>query len=97
MLERLRVYEQKTKPLVDHYRGRPTFCRIDGAKSLELVAASIADEESNIQNVTVDPQDGGRYATMNFTLQVADRNHLARIMIELRRIPEVARITRLRA
>ena len=64
---------------------------------LAKVAASIADEESNIQNVTVDPQDGGRYATMNFTLQVADRNHLARIMIELRRIPEVARITRLRA
>ena len=31
--------------------------------ALREVAASIADEESNIQNVTVDPQDGGRYAT----------------------------------
>ena len=64
---------------------------------LAKVAASIADEESNIQHVAVEPQDGGKYAAMNFTLQVADRNHLARIMIELRRIPEVARITRLRA
>ena len=64
---------------------------------LAKVAASIADEESNIQSVAVDPQDGGKYASMNFTLQVTNRQHLARIMIELRRIPEVARITRLRA
>lgn len=42
VLERLRVYEQKTKPLVDHYRGRPTFCAIDGAKSADEVAATIA-------------------------------------------------------
>ncbi len=63
---------------------------------LAKVAASIADEESNIQNVAVDPQDGGKYASMNFTLQVTNRQHLARIMIELRRIPEVVRITRMR-
>jgi adenylate kinase len=42
VLERLRVYEQKTKPLVDHYRGRPTFCAIDGAKSADHVAVTIA-------------------------------------------------------
>ena len=64
---------------------------------LAKVAASIADEESNIQHVAVEPQDGGKYAAMNFTLQVTDRNHLARIMSELRRIPEVERITRLLA
>jgi guanosine-3',5'-bis(diphosphate) 3'-pyrophosphohydrolase len=63
---------------------------------LAQVAASIADAESNIQNVAVEPQDGGKYATMQFTLQVINRLHLARIMRELRRIPEVARITRLR-
>ncbi len=64
---------------------------------LAKVAASIADEGSNIQNVAVDPQDGGQHASMNFTLQVTHRQHLARIMTELRRIPEVVRITRLRA
>ncbi len=64
---------------------------------LAKVAACIADEESNIQNVAVDPQDGGKYASMDFTLQVTNRQHLARIMIEMRRIPEVTRITRLRA
>ncbi len=63
---------------------------------LAQVAASIADAESNIQNVAVEPQDGGKYAAMQFTLQVINRMHLARIMRELRRIPEVARITRLR-
>ena len=63
---------------------------------LAQVAASIADAESNIQNVAVEPQDGGKYAAMQFTLQVFNRLHLARIMRELRRIPEVARITRLR-
>ena len=63
---------------------------------LAQVAARIADAESNIQNVAVEPQDGGKYASMQFTLQVTHRQHLARIMIELRRIPEVVRITRIR-
>ncbi|HTE13678.1 MAG TPA: bifunctional (p)ppGpp synthetase/guanosine-3',5'-bis(diphosphate) 3'-pyrophosphohydrolase [Burkholderiales bacterium] len=63
---------------------------------LAQVAARIADAESNIQNVAVEPQDGGKYASMQFTLQVTNRQHLARIMIELRRIPEVARISRVR-
>ncbi len=63
---------------------------------LAQIAASIAQAESNIQNVAVEPQDGGKYASMHFTLQVTDRQHLARIMIELRRIEAVARITRVR-
>jgi GTP pyrophosphokinase len=62
---------------------------------LAQVAARIADAESNIQNVAVEPQDGGKYASMQFTLQVTHRQHLARIMMELRRIPEVTRITRM--
>ncbi len=63
---------------------------------LAQVAASIADAQSNIQNVAVEPQDGGKYASMQFTLQVVNRMHLARIMRELRRVPEVTRITRMR-
>ena len=63
---------------------------------LAQVAARIADAESNIQNVAVEPQDGGEYASMQFTLQVINRLHLARIMRDLRSIPEVARITRIR-
>ena len=63
---------------------------------LAKVAAEIAGEESNIDNVSVAPDAGDQYATMNFTLQVSNRLHLARIMRALRRVPEVARITRVR-
>jgi adenylate kinase len=39
--ERLRIYERATKPLIDFYRKRPTFRRIDGALSPEHVTAHI--------------------------------------------------------
>jgi len=40
--ERLRVYRQSTKPLVDYYRVRPTFRSIDGAQAPDRVAADLA-------------------------------------------------------
>jgi adenylate kinase len=39
--ERLAVYRTKTKPLVDFYSARPTFCAIDGANEPERVAAAL--------------------------------------------------------
>jgi len=63
---------------------------------LAKVAAEIAEAGSNIQNVTVDPEDGSRYTNMFFTLQVSNRLHLASIMRGLRRIPEVVRISRVK-
>ncbi len=38
VLERLRVYSTTTKPLVDYYRGRPTFRTVNGAQPPERVA-----------------------------------------------------------
>jgi GTP pyrophosphokinase len=64
---------------------------------LARVAADIAAAGSNIQNVVVEPDDGGTYTGMDFTLQVSNRIHLARIMRSLRGIPEVVRIFRLKA
>ncbi len=64
---------------------------------LAKVAAQISGGGSNIQNVAVDPDDGGTYTTMNFTLQVSDRMHLAKIMRALRGIPEVIRISRVKS
>jgi GTP diphosphokinase / guanosine-3',5'-bis(diphosphate) 3'-diphosphatase len=64
---------------------------------LAKVAAEIAGAESNIQNVAVDPDDGGTYTTMHFTLQVSNRLHLARIMRSLRSVPEVIRISRVKS
>jgi GTP pyrophosphokinase len=64
---------------------------------LAKVAAEISSAGSNIQNVAVDPDDGGTYTTMHFTLQVGNRLHLAQIMRALRGIPEVIRISRVKS
>jgi GTP pyrophosphokinase len=63
---------------------------------LAKVAAGIADANSNIENVSMEEEDGSAYTSMFFTLQVEDRTHLARVMRELRQIPEVARIARMK-
>jgi guanosine-3',5'-bis(diphosphate) 3'-pyrophosphohydrolase len=60
---------------------------------LAKLAAAIAEEQSNIVNVSMD-QESGATTTLNFTLQVGDRQHLARILRNLRRVPEVVRIMR---
>ncbi len=63
---------------------------------LAKIAAEIAQTESNIESVSLEPGDSSVYAEINFTLQVIDRLHLARVMRSLRRIPEVIRIIRLK-
>jgi adenylate kinase len=39
--QRLQVYERQTQPLVEYYRGRPTFFRIDGNQSPDQVYAAL--------------------------------------------------------
>ena len=63
---------------------------------LAKLAAAIADEGSNIDNVSMEEEDGSQYTTIYFTLQVEQRMHLARIMRALRRLPEVVRIMRVK-
>lgn len=41
ILERLEVYKRKTKPLVDFYSGRPTFCAVNGAQTADEVALEL--------------------------------------------------------
>jgi guanosine-3',5'-bis(diphosphate) 3'-pyrophosphohydrolase len=41
-------------------------------------------------------EERGIYTALQFTIEVQNRQHLARLMKTLRRIPEVVRITRLR-
>ena len=62
---------------------------------LAKVAAAIAEHGSNIDNVSMD-EDHSAYTGMQFTLQVNDRLHLARVMRGLRHIAEVIRIARMR-
>ena len=61
---------------------------------LARVAGGIAEAGSNIDNVSVEQSESSAYSTMNFTLQVTNRFHLAQIMKRLRLIPEVVRIVR---
>jgi len=63
---------------------------------LAKVAAEISDNDSNIENVSVEPGDSPAYSNIHFTLQVHNRLHLAQIMRGLRRLPEVIRINRLK-
>ncbi len=62
---------------------------------LAKVAASIAEAESNIENVHFSNE--GEYTALYFTLQVNNRLHLANLMRNLRRISEVIRITRVKS
>lgn len=63
---------------------------------LAKIAAGIAGAGSNIDNVSMEEGDDSAYTNMNFTVQVEDREHLARLMRSLRKIPEVVRINRVK-
>ncbi len=41
--ERLTVYRERTAPLIDYYRRRPTFRSVDGGLTEDEVAAAVAD------------------------------------------------------
>jgi adenylate kinase len=41
VLNRLKVYREQTEPLITYYAGRPTYCRIDGARLPDDVTADI--------------------------------------------------------
>jgi guanosine-3',5'-bis(diphosphate) 3'-pyrophosphohydrolase len=76
------VFEIGLRVVADNRRG-----------VLAKIAAAMAEEDSNIANVSMD-EDRGTTTTLYFTLQVANRIHLARILRRVRRIPEVVRINR---
>lgn len=61
---------------------------------LATVAAVFAEMESNIENVVIEERDG-LSSTLEFTVSVRNRKHLARIIKRLRALPEVMRITRM--
>ena len=60
---------------------------------LGKVAAEIAASEANIVHISMDGE-AEKTAHLRFVLQVRDRIHLARVMRNLRRLPEVTRLMR---
>ena len=63
---------------------------------LAQMAAAIAESGSNIENVSMEEKTPGLYTTLQFTLQVSNRIHLAQVMRSLRHVQEVVRIARAR-
>ncbi len=68
--------------LVENHRG-----------VLAKVAASLAEMEANIENVSIEERDG-LHSILSFTVAVENRKHLARIMRRLRSLEYVVRIYR---
>jgi (p)ppGpp synthase/HD superfamily hydrolase len=60
---------------------------------LAAIASNIATTETNIEHVAVDERDGDA-STLIFDLQVRDRKHLAHVIKNLRKMPEVLKVTR---
>ena len=68
----------------------------DALGMLAKIAAGIAEADSNIDSVSVEEPDGSQYTNVSFTVQVRNRIHLASLMRNLRKIPNVARINRVK-
>jgi guanosine-3',5'-bis(diphosphate) 3'-pyrophosphohydrolase len=60
---------------------------------LASVASEIAEAGSNIDSISME-EDRSVYTTMHFVVEVASRQHLARIMRALRRLADVQRVAR---
>lgn len=60
---------------------------------LAALATAIAEAESNIGNINVDPRDG-RHNAVTFSISVLNRTHLARVMRRLRSNKVVLRLYR---
>jgi (p)ppGpp synthase/HD superfamily hydrolase len=64
---------------------------------LAAVATAIANTASNIHNVFMDEKRADAVTTLNFTIEVANRKHLAQVMRNVRKVSEVLRVSRHRA
>jgi GTP pyrophosphokinase/guanosine-3',5'-bis(diphosphate) 3'-pyrophosphohydrolase len=61
---------------------------------LGRIATGISEAGSNIEQVNMEDSKPGFFTLLHFTVQVSDRKHLALLLRNLRRIPEVVRIAR---
>jgi adenylate kinase len=55
VLERLRVYQESTRPVLEYYRQRPTFRVVNGAQSPECVAQELASAIEQAAGVELAP------------------------------------------
>ena len=77
----------------------PVEIRVDALNRrgvLATIAATIADMDVNINNVSIEEHDG-KYSSIFFVIAVHNRVHLARIMRRVRAIENVVKINRKKA
>jgi RelA/SpoT family (p)ppGpp synthetase len=79
-----RLFQSAIHVMVENQRG-----------VLAKVASEIAEAGSNIDAISMD-DERSMFTTMHFVLEVANRQHLARVMRALRRLPDVKRISRVK-
>ena len=61
---------------------------------LASVAAAIASAASNIHNVNMDEKRAEAVTTLKFSIEVLHRKHLAQVVRNVRKVPEVMRVIR---
>jgi guanosine-3',5'-bis(diphosphate) 3'-pyrophosphohydrolase len=79
-----RLFQAAIHVMVENQRG-----------VLAKVASEIADAGSNIDAIAME-DDRSMFTTMHFVVEVANRQHLARVMRALRRLQDVKKISRAR-
>ena len=62
---------------------------------LAIAALAVSDTEANVEDITVSDRDGQHYF-VDFELKVRNRQHLADVVRNLRQIPAMRKITRIR-
>lgn len=81
-----KLFDVQIKILAMHERG-----------VLAQIAAAISEAAANIENVRMDSEtESDRYTEISFTVQVENRQHLAKVMQTLRQLESVVRIHRLK-
>ncbi len=79
-----RLYQAAINVMVENQRG-----------VLAKVASEIADSGANIDSISMD-EDRAVYTNMLLVVEVSSRQHLARVMRALRRLPDVKKLARVR-
>jgi guanosine-3',5'-bis(diphosphate) 3'-pyrophosphohydrolase len=79
-----RLFQAAVHVMVENQRG-----------VLARVASQIAEAGSNIDSIATE-EDRALFTTMHLVIEVANRQHLARVMRSLRRLPDVKKIARSR-
>ena len=59
-----------------------------------MVAATISDQDSNIENIVFEDKFGAT-TTITVLLTVKDRDHLAQIMRAIRKTPKIYKVKRI--